>query len=529
MKGKTLLSIAIVLALVISAMPIAAIKAAPANTMEILPEGVHEITKAICNQFVVTLKITLDPGVEITQWIAELTWDPAVLELKTGAKADLHEGAWMKGYGTTVWLTKPPELGRIPEMSQAYLDGGPASGSGVGATIDFHAKGIGDSSIHLVRAYLLNGMAMVDCTPIDGLVHVPPPPATAPNAEFTPADGTFVDVCTDVILDGSASTPGYDTTPPPGETCPITIWTWDIDFHNGTIRELDGETASFHCDGPGLVTITLTVTAPDPHTPSAPDYVDHNSETHTIMQVTPAVGPKIDVYTERGGTGPGMMPDGSCMPYPLGWSDAFGPQEEVTVYAKVTYNDEPVEYKPVAFEMVDPTQSGRDFRTAFTDANGIATTSFRVPWEGSGAESMFGDWCIVATVSVSEVGVMDKVCFRFGYIISIRGITVDGSPLHKGETMTIDVDLKSISMTSHHVLLTIVASDECNVPIGLAYDAFDVDPEDGMSAGHTITIPSWAFVGTGTIYANVFTTYPWSGGVPYCPERSTIFIILKTL
>jgi hypothetical protein len=531
MKGKTLLSLAIVLGLVISAMPIVAVKANPANTMEIVFEnGLHTITKNPGDNFVVTLKIALDPGVVITQWISEITWDPAVLSLKTGTNADLHEGNFMKAFGTTVWLTKPVAVGHIPEMSVGFLAGGPASGSGDAATMDFHALAVGTTTLLQVRAYLLNGLNLVACSTINGTVDIPPPPATAPNAEFTPADGTFVNVGSTVMLVGSASTPGYDTLPPPGTPCPITDYKWDVDLGNdGSIDfTLHGETASFDCTAPGLVGITLTVTATDPNPPSAPDYVDHNSEKHVIMQVTPPIGPAIDVYTDRGGVGPGMLPDGTLNPYPIGWSDAYGPQEEVTVYAKVTYNDEPVEYKPVAFEMVDPTGQGRDFRTAFTDANGIATTSFRIPWQGSDAEDMFGTWVISASVSVSEVEVQDKVPFRFGYIVSIRGINVSGSPLHKLETMTIDVDLKSISMASHDVLVTIVACDECNVPIGLADTFFTVDPEDGMLLGQTITIPKWAYVGTGTIYVNVFTNWPWSGGVPYCPERNAVFIILKT-
>jgi hypothetical protein len=265
----------------------------------------------------------------------------------------------------------------------------------------------------------------------------------------------------------------------------------------------------------------LTVTAPDPTPPTAGSYIETNSEKHVIMQVTPAVGPAIDVYTEKGGKGVGGD-------YPFGWSDAFGPQEEICVYAKVTYNDEPVEYKPVAFEVIDSNGTSRDYRTAFTNASGIAEVCFRIPWEGSDAELMFGDWSIVGTVDVAGQTVTDTVYFRFGYILSIRGITVTGSPLHKHESMTIDVDIKSISMTSKNAFLTIVAYDECGVPIGLASNGIIVDPEDGMQLGYTITIPSWAFVGTGTVYVNIFTAQPHVGGVPYCSEDSTIFIILNS-
>jgi len=523
MKGKTILSLAIALSMMLAVMPIVAVKASP-TTMEIIFEnGLHEITKNACNNFVVTLAIRGTPP--ITQWITEITWDPAVLELvhPPPSKVDIHQGPFLSSVGSTVFLIKTPELGRLPEITCATLGLETNSGDGTLATIDFHAKAPGDSPITLVRYVLLNGMTPVPCDKVDGLVHVPVPPATSPNAEFEPEDGALITVCTDVVLDGSASTPGYDTLPPPGETCPITEYKWEIDIGNdGSIEmTLYGITNSFHCDGPGIVAITLTVTAPDPTPPSAPTYNPVNSEKHLIMQVAPVVGPAIDVYTERGGKGP-------LGPYPIGWSDAYGPQEEVMVHAKVTYNDEPVEYKPVAFEMNDPNGVARDYRVAFTDANGVATVAFRIPWEGSNAEDLFGNWYIYADVSIAEQSVQDIVAFRFGYIVSIRGIAVTPSSLHKLETMTIDVDLQSISMNSRTVFLTMVAHDECNVPIGLATSFFTVDPEDGISAGHTITIPSWAFVGTGRIYVNVFTIQPYVGGIPYCPEDSAIFIILKT-
>jgi len=523
MKGKTLLSFAIVVSIALAILPLAAVRASPTSMEIYFENGLHEITKAYGSSFQVELRIVdVEQADPIVQWMARIEWDPAVLELVNPA-TDLIEGSFMKNFGSTVFTYKPIIAGKIPEVTCGFLVVAEAYGTDDAAWITFRAKGFGDSPVTIYGSDMLRGDgSSKDHTIVDGLVYVPPPPATPPNAEFTPADGSFFDVGTDVPLDGTASTPGIDTLPTV-HNCPITEYKWEIDVGNdGTIEStLYGATNSFHCDGPGPVGITLTVTAPDPTPPTAPTYVDHNSEKHVIMQVTPSVGPAIDVYTEKGGIGPGGV-------YPFGWSDAFGPQEEVTVYAKVTYNVEPVEYKPVGFEMIDKDGTSRDYRVAYTDADGIATTSFRIPWEGSAAEAMFGDWSIVGTVSISEVIKTDTCYFRFGYIVSIRGIAVTGSPLKKGGTMTIDLDLASISMASKDVILTIVACDECGVPIGLADGAFTVRPEDGVATGYTITIPSWAFVGTGFIYANVFTDYPSAGGVPYCPERSAVFIINKT-
>lgn len=524
MKGKTLLSLAIALSLILAVMPLALVRAQPPIRVEVIfPDGTSGPYEApFDSEFTVAIRVF--DTTEITQYIIQnIYFAHDVLEVVPPPV----DGGFIK---SPVFLSKPVAVvnathSKIPEITCASLTLVKSSGNGVLCYITFHAIGFGASAITISSGtvYLLNvDVVIYPDIIVDGIATVPTPPATPPNAEFTPAEGTFFMVSTDVPLDGTGSKAGIDTLPAV-HGCPITAYLWEIDVDNdGTIDfTLTGSTNSFHCDGPGPVGITLTVTAPDNTPPTAPDYVDHNSEKHVIMQITPSVGVDIDVYTERGGLGPGGA-------YPFGWSDAYGPQEEVIVYAKVTYNDEPVEYKPVAFEMIDANGESIDYRVAYTDASGIATTSFRIPWEGSAAEDLFGDWAIVGSVSVSEQQDMDTCYFKFGYIVSIRDIIVTGSPLKKGDTMTIDVDLKSISMATKDVILTIVACDECGVPIGLVAGEFTVMPEDGIAAGYTITIPSWAFVGTGYIYVNVFTDYPSLGGVPYCPEKSAVFILNKT-
>jgi hypothetical protein len=530
-KTKTLLSLAIVISIVFAALPIAAVKALPTTVEVIFENGLHTIEKVPCNVFIVTFKIFDAPAMDF--WDMEIHWNPAVLELQTGTTNDVVQGGFMSAFGTTVFALQAPNnaAGILPDIACGFLSGGPASGTGILMTIAFHAKATGTSAITIwqngVESYLLNGADLVVFTEVNGQVDVPPPPATPPQAIITtPADGAMVPVCNDVLLGGLDSTDGFDTLPPPGEVCPITDYEWAVDFHNGTIAILHGGETFFHCDGPGLVTITLTVTAPDPTPPSAPGYVPTDSMTIEILQVAPVLGPSIDIYTARGGEG--IFVDATDGQYPYHWSDAYGPQEEVCVFAKVTYNDEPVEYKPVVFEVMDPSGNGRDFRVVFTDANGIAAACFRIPWEGSDAEAMFGNWSILGVVSISEVEVHDVVKFKFGYILSIVGLTVTPFSLHKLETMTVDVDIQSISMAPYDTVLVITAADEAGVPIGFAYALFTVDPEDGLSAGHTITIPQWAFVGMGTVYVNLLTDWPGYGGVPYCPEETAPFLVLVT-
>jgi hypothetical protein len=526
MKGKTILSLAIALSMLASMMPLVAVRAQPMWWEVVFENGMNTITKTFGSSFVATVKIHNAPA--SVQWVCDIEWNPTVLDILLDT--DVVEGPWLKGSPAraTMFLVKPINhvAGNIPEITDLLMVAGTSSGDGDLMYITFKAIGFGDSPVTITDPKVLDefGTETPPAYVINGDVLVPTPPPTPPVAHFTPDDGTMFFVGDTIALDGSASEDGIDTWPvPPGaENEPITDWQWDIDYGNdGSIDlTLHGETNSFVCPGPGLVGITLTVTAPD-LTPPTQTYVDHDSEKHVINQITIPVGPSDDVYTDRGGTGP-------LGTYPFGWSDAYGPQEMVTAYCKVTYNDEPVEYKPNAFELIDPNGVTRDYRVAFTGADGIATVTFRIPWEGSNAEDLFGVWSIVSTVDVAGTIVTDTVKFKFGYILSIRGIEVLGSPLYKGEVLTVNVDIQSISMAYYDVLLTIVAADECGVPVGLATDAFSVWPEDGMSLGNTITIPTWAFVGTGTLYVNLFTKAPSAGGVAYCPERTAIWILLKT-
>jgi hypothetical protein len=113
-----------------------------------------------------TVNITITNAPIITQFIInDLTWDPDILELETGTVNDFVEGPFLKSVpgSTTVWLVQAPQIGRAPEISNAYMTGGPCpGGDGVLFTIRFRAKANGTSSIHVDAAWLLNGLQIAD-------------------------------------------------------------------------------------------------------------------------------------------------------------------------------------------------------------------------------------------------------------------------------------------------------------------------------------------------------------------------------
>jgi hypothetical protein len=532
MKGKTLLSLAIVLAMVLAAMPFAAVKAVPPCTVKVIFEnGTSYIEKIPCSQFNVSINIYDSPNIDFFDM--GIQWDPAVLELKTGTAADVYEGGFMKAFGATSF-PGPSSIdniaGNMPDIPCGFTGiGVMAHGNGTLFKVAFHCKAPGDGNIKIMNpnviSVLLLGVAMVNIdVTVNGTVHQPFPPVTNPQAIITlPVDSTVYTVGNTVTLDGSHSTDGIDTVPfPAGEACPINVWDWTI--NNGTVYHLFGAHQSFVCSGAGSVTILLTVTAPDPTPNDDPSY--HNQSTSspvTVYQVTAAAGPAIDVYTDRGGQG--HLGD---YPYSYAWSDAYGPQEEVCVYAKVTYNGAPVEYKPVDFFVYDPYGTWRESRVAFTNASGIAKVCFRIPWEGSSAEWFFGNWSIYGTVSISEVQVSDTVKFPFGYLLSIKSISALPFTVHRGiDTMYINVTISSIAIWASYVaFLQITAVDNCNVPIGMATDyPITVPPGGLVSLGNTITIPSWAYAGAGTVYADLLMGGVWSG-TPYCPEKTAGFLVV---
>jgi len=315
---------------------------------------------------------------------------------------------------------------------------------------------------------------------------------TPPVAEAGPDQ--IVEVGATVVFDASNSS----------DNVAIKKYEWDFgDGTNGT-----GRMTTHTYMEPGTYTATLTVW----------DRADNN-DTDSCAITTLLVW--IDAYTQKepfNGKGVNM----SC--------DAFAPQEEVTLYAYVSYKAEPVENKRVAFEVKDPTGVVWTYRSNNTDEEGIATTSFRIP-----TTPVFGDWTVYVTVDIAEQTGNDTLTFKVGWIVEILQIEtadINGNPktnFLKSEHIYFNVTVQNMAFTSKKATITIVVYDECRVPIG------QVTLQDWtIGSGRTeifvvdLEIPDWAFVGLGAIYANAYTKPPQYGGTSYCPEISTVFTIAKT-
>lgn len=241
------------------------------------------------------------------------------------------------------------------------------------------------------------------------------------------------------------------------------------------------------------------------------------------------VGRSIDVYTQYpnsfGGQGPRKP------------SDAFAPQNEVILYALVQYNLDPVQNKPVDFEVKWPSGEVLLTRQAFTDIDGIACINFRIPWPDQVTpENVFGIWNVTVTCEIADVVVNDTLTFEVTWLMEIISIETaeefqKQKPGPLGE-MWFKVCWEVRSAIERPAVITVVVYDDLDVPIAWGYyegnfsanDIFDPAP---YCYNFTLYIPTWAYVGPATVYANIFTDFPQNGGVSYGPEKSAEFRILK--
>lgn len=231
-------------------------------------------------------------------------------------------------------------------------------------------------------------------------------------------------------------------------------------------------------------------------------------------------GPMLDIYTQHPEPYSGK---GLYNP-----SDAFAPQDEVILYGEAHWNCQPVENKFVAFEVKDPNNITIDYRVDGTDENGIAMVSFRLA-----SNATFGIYTVYGIVEILGINATDILTFRVGWIIEILEIKttdihgVEKSIFSRGEYMYYNISFKNIAFTYRKATFTVVTYDAKDVPIlQSTFVDLIVPPGTYVISLISVQIPSWAFIGDATVYANAFTNLPQLGGTAYCPEISMDFTII---
>jgi len=153
---------------------------------------------------------------------------------------------------------------------------------------------------------------------------------------------------------------------------------------------------------------------------------------------------------------------------------------------------------------------------------------FRIPLPNPNPDSVLGMWSIVATTEVSSVVITDIVNFTVvnkpspSSVVTISGITLPTSVARSG-TLNVNVTVEGLNSTA---LLSITVGDAQEVPID-CYTA-NINPATGggsIIVPVSVTIPSWAYVGTATVYVDLMSSLPTTGGVPLCPQVTGTFQI----
>lgn len=288
-----------------------------------------------------------------------------------------------------------------------------------------------------------------------------------------------------------------------------TIISYKWNFGDGNITTRTNPIIIHTFTSPGNYNVTLTVT-------DSPDGLT-GSTWHIVTVLLYKL--LIDVYTQQpepySGRGPNMP------------SDAYAPQNLVILYGEVEYNYEPAWNKEVSFTVTDPNGEAYYFRTDWTNASGIASVNFTLA-----SNATFGLYSVFASVEVSGHIANDTLTFLVGWIIEVLKVeTVDqyGAPktiFARDEQVYFSIVAKNIAFTSRNATFTVGLLDETNQTIGVADISLAVPPgTNDYNLVFNVKIPHWTYVGKAEAHANAFTIWPWDGGVPYCPEKSTIFMI----
>ena len=348
-------------------------------------------------------------------------------------------------------------------------------------------------------------------TPSSTPTPTPTGPTHGPTGIISIQNGTTYATDDDVVLDGSSSTAGYDAQSV--KSCPVSNYAWEVQYENGSVfGAYSGSGVAVVVGGVGWLQITLIVTAPDVNTSPNPQYTNTSLASVWINVESPQQLTKIDVFTNKGGIGPDAP------------SGPFGPQELVQLCAYVAYNGGFEANENVAFTVISPNDTVIAVRTALTNSTGYASVNYVTPNIGS---SNFGIWTVVASVEVNQVIVTDKVTFEYNYLVNVidNGITLPASAA-RGSTITISVSIQNLQNISLTSTLTITIYDQNDVPIYTSITN-NINAADGATVKVTFTIPTYAFVGEATVYVNILTANPTSGGVPLCPETTANFQILS--
>jgi len=452
----------------------------------------------------VQYQITWDPTWIDLVWLWEgdfmgnPTWAPYgtfnnITIFDTGSAASFILILPNPGTGEWDWGVFPSGSGKVATAEFVILDQPPDP---VDPTFPVTLPGVfGEYFVDTNAEYVEAGPAVDGTFVLNGFAW------HAPVAQFS-FNPTMPLVDETVTFDGSTS---YDLDP----WDHIVSYEWD--FGDGSPLEY-GAIVTHAYTEMGDYTVKLTVT----------DTMGKTGEKTAV--VTVIFGRMIDVYV--------------CYPDPYGGqginktADMYWPQKTVVVKVNVTYNGNPVQFKPVAFQIKSPNGVYDFTETAITDENGFCWIDFGLPWPCGDWNDTFGIWTIIAKVDIRCVVVQDWLWFKHWWLAEIIEVTPKESEYHYCQDAEFFIKIRSYARQPRPMLITLSVFDDLDVCIGTDYTWITVGEEHPWctwvyyNTTLTIHIPKWAFVGKGTAKVNIFwPDWPEFCGSAMCPQGVATFKI----
>ena len=547
---------------------------APESAHVTYPDGQEYVelndTYAVGSSFTVWLNVTDVTNLRL--YGAGVSWDSAMLTLDDFGEGEFFYRAPAIYRTATVNLpvlaSGDGYIDKYAQAAWALKKPGNVSGTGTLAWFDFTVVGWGFTYIDILIGGAA-GSVLQDPADADinwntydivfdniGLA----PEAYGPKAAFTvaPPAPLYVDEVLTFTGKNTAAEWGFSG-PPLFEFYTIVLFEWDF----GDTNFDTGQIVTHAYTSDGTFNVNLTVTD------------ENGGKAWKVVSVTIfplAVGAVLDVMTQQS---------------PFNGSGAFFPsspyrankEEEVILYAKVIYNNCPVVNKLVTFAVYQHTPppenptalafSQRLIRTAFTDENGVATVSYRIPtgWE----DEFHGAYLVYAYCFIAESLVNDATIYHVEWINEITSVvTLPPGTWAQLEMAAFNVTIQSWDYVAHPLVISLTLYDDLGVVIAsVSCGPVGRPPVPGIPPGWTCdwwsptrtfygdgtyvglimdlyippakawivigaTIPRHAYVGVGAAYVNLHDAWPMpdmfaeplgltGDGQPYCPEVSAPF------
>ncbi|MEP0823921.1 MAG: hypothetical protein HRF40_00390, partial [Nitrososphaera sp.] len=191
--------------------------------------------------------------------------------------------------------------------------------------------------------------------------------------------------------------------------------------------------------------------------------------------------------------------------------------ETVNITIDISGND--VSGQNVAVSVTGPTGIGVVSRAVTTDDDGSASISFRIS-----ADSPSGTYRVISTMSAGGARLEAEARFAVKAespaisIISVQATDQQGnavSAFTRGALGFVKVVVSSESQSTALVTVNIFDSDFVSMGVGSLKTSLGTGTSEMVLS---FFIPSNAATGQAEIYANVFTDWPASGGVPLTGE-----------